>query len=35
VLTILWAHLFLSEGNVRQRLLGAIVMVAGGILIAV
>jgi len=35
VLTILWAKLFLGEGNVRQRLLGAVVMVAGGILIAV
>jgi len=35
VLTILWAKLFLGEGNVRQRLLGALVMVAGGILIAV
>lgn len=35
VLTILWAQLFLGEGNVRQRLLGAVVMVAGGILIAV
>ncbi len=35
VLTILWAKLFLGEGKVRQRLLGAVVMVAGGILIAV
>ena len=35
VLTILWAQLFLGEGNVRQRLLGAVVMVAGGTLIAV
>ncbi len=35
VLTILWAKLFLGEGNVRQRLLGALVMVVGGILIAV
>ncbi|TME02263.1 MAG: hypothetical protein E6I80_20275, partial [Chloroflexi bacterium] len=35
VLTILWAKLFLGEGNVRQRLLGAVVMVVGGILIAV
>ena len=35
VLTILWAKLFLGEGNVRQRLLGAVVMVAGGTLIAV
>jgi len=35
VLTILWAKLFLGEGYVRQRLLGAVVMVVGGILIAV
>ena len=35
VLTILWAKLFLGEGNIRQRLFGAAVMVAGGILIAV
>ncbi len=35
VLTILWAKLFLGEGNVRQRLLGTVVMVAGGILIVV
>ena len=35
ILTILWAQLFLGEGNVLQRLLGTIVMVAGGILIAV
>jgi len=35
VLTILWAQLFLDEGNIRQRLFGATVMVAGGILIAV
>ena len=35
VLTILWAQLFLDEGNIRQRLFGAAVMVAGGILIAV
>ncbi len=35
VLTILWAKLFLGEGKVRQRLLGAVVMVVGGILIAV
>ncbi len=35
VLTILWAWWFLGEGNMRQRLLGAFVMLAGGILIAV
>ena len=35
VLTILWAKLFLGEGCVRKRLLGAVVMVVGGILIAV
>ena len=35
VLTILWAQLFLDEGNIRQRLFGAAVMVAGGVLIAV
>jgi len=35
VLTILWAQLFLGEGNIGQRLVGAAVMVAGGILIAV
>jgi len=35
VLTILWAQLFLGEGNIRQRLFGAAVMVAGGVLIAV
>jgi len=35
VLTILWSQLFLGEGNIRQRLFGAAVMVAGGVLIAV
>lgn len=35
VLTILWARLFLGEGNLRQRLLGAVVMVAGGALVAI
>ncbi|MDQ6662238.1 MAG: DMT family transporter [Chloroflexota bacterium] len=35
VFTILWAWLFLGEGNIRQRLLGASVMVVGGALIAI
>lgn len=35
VLTILWAWLFLGEGRVRDRLLGASVMVVGGLLVAV
>ena len=35
VLTILWAQLFLGEGNFRQRLLGAGVMLVGGVLVAV
>jgi transporter family protein len=34
VLTIVWARLFLGEGRLRQRLLGAVVMVAGGLLVA-
>ncbi|GAC1562108.1 MAG: hypothetical protein NVS4B1_17470 [Ktedonobacteraceae bacterium] len=34
VFTIVWAWLFLHEGNIRQRLLGASVMVIGGALIA-
>jgi uncharacterized membrane protein len=34
VLTILWAWLFLGEGQIRQRLLGASVMIVGGILVA-
>ena len=34
VFTIVWAWLFLGEGNIRQRLLGASVMVVGGALIA-
>lgn len=34
VLTILWARMFLGEGNLRQRLLGASVMLIGGVLIA-
>jgi len=35
VLTILWAWLFLHEGQIRQRLLGACVMLIGGVLVAV
>jgi drug/metabolite transporter (DMT)-like permease len=35
VLTILWAKLFLGEGQIRERLLGAIVMIIGGLLVAV
>jgi len=34
VLSILWGWLFLKEGDVRQRLLGALVMVVGGALVA-
>jgi uncharacterized membrane protein len=34
VFTIVWAWLFLGEENIRQRLLGAIVMLLGGVLIA-
>jgi drug/metabolite transporter (DMT)-like permease len=34
VLTILWAWLFLGEGHIRKRLLGASVMIVGGILVA-
>lgn len=34
VLTVLWAKLLLHEGNLRQRLLGAAVMVIGGALVA-
>lgn len=34
VLTVLWGWLFLRERGIRQRLLGALVMVAGGVLIA-
>ncbi len=32
--TILWARLFLGEGNLRSRLLGAVVMLIGGVLVA-
>ncbi len=35
VFTILWARLFLGEGNLRQRLLGAAVMIVGGLLVSV
>ncbi len=35
VLTVLWARLFLGEGDLRQRLLGAVVMTIGGVLVAV
>lgn len=35
VLTILWARLFLGEGQIKSRLLGASVMIIGGILVAV
>jgi drug/metabolite transporter (DMT)-like permease len=35
VLTILWAQLFLGETNIRQRFIGALVMLVGGLLIAV
>ena len=34
VLTVLWGWLFLNERGVRQRLLGALVMVVGGVLVA-
>ncbi len=34
VLTILWARVFLHEGQIRERLLGASVMLVGGILVA-
>ena len=34
VLTILWARWFLGEGRIRSRLLGAGVMIIGGILVA-
>ncbi len=34
IFTILWARLFLSEGQVRSRFLGACVMVVGGGLVA-
>ena len=34
-LTVLWARLFLGEGDLCQRLLGAAIMMAGGALVAV
>lgn len=34
VFTIVWARLFLGEENIRQRLLGTVVMLMGGVLIA-
>jgi drug/metabolite transporter (DMT)-like permease len=34
VLTILWAWVFLHEGQIRERLLGASVMLVGGVLVA-
>jgi uncharacterized membrane protein len=34
VLTIVWARVFLHEGQIRERLLGASVMVVGGVLVA-
>jgi uncharacterized membrane protein len=34
VFTIVWAWLFLGEENIRQRLLGTVVMLIGGVLIA-
>lgn len=34
VLTILWAWWFLGEGQIRSRLLGASVMIVGGLLVA-
>jgi drug/metabolite transporter (DMT)-like permease len=34
VLTIVWARVFLHEGHMRERLLGASVMLVGGVLVA-
>jgi transporter family protein len=34
VLTVVWGWLFLKEGSVRQRFVGALVMVVGGVLVA-
>lgn len=34
IFTILWARVFLGEGQMRSRLLGACVMVIGGVLVA-
>jgi drug/metabolite transporter (DMT)-like permease len=35
ILTILWARLFLGEGQIKSRLLGTSVMIVGGLLVAV
>ncbi|GAC1344365.1 MAG: hypothetical protein NVS2B12_33370 [Ktedonobacteraceae bacterium] len=35
VFTIVWGWLFLREENIRQRLVGALVMLVGGALITV
>lgn len=35
VFTVLWAWLFLNEGNLRTRLLGTTVMILGGALVAI
>jgi drug/metabolite transporter (DMT)-like permease len=35
VFTVLWARLFLGEGSLRPRLLGTVVMLVGGVLVAV
>jgi drug/metabolite transporter (DMT)-like permease len=35
IFTVLWAWFFLHEGNLRPRLLGALVMILGGVLVAV
>jgi len=35
IFTILWARLFLGEGQMRSRSLGTCVMVVGGVLVAV
>ncbi len=34
VLTVFWAWMFLDEDQIRERLLGASVMVVGGVLVA-
>jgi uncharacterized membrane protein len=33
VLTIVWARVFIHEGQMRERLLGASVMLVGGVLV--
>lgn len=35
ILSILWARVFLGEGQIRERVLGASVMIVGGLLVAV